>query len=163
MIALVMILLLSQVLALGRLDVELDRAYRIIKENILIDSHNDFPEKLADLYKGEINNRNLDLLDSAFHTDFDRMQKGGVKGQIWSAYVKCWDDAWSDAVLATLEQIDLIHRMIQDYSVLELALTSRDIRDIAGRGKIASLIGLEGGHSIGDSVAALVFYLVLKV
>ena len=134
-----------------------EKAQELIKDNILIDSHNDLPEKISDLKNGRINDLNLTRLGSKFHTDLYRLKEGGVKAQIWSAYVPCSDyKVWSSAVSDTLNQIDLIHRMIALNSDLELAKSSADVYEITKKGKIASMFGLEGGHSIDDSVGVLV-------
>ena len=130
-------------------------AKKLISEGIMTDAHNDWPEKIRDLFDGGIYNVDLRHLDSRFNTDLDRLRKGGIKAQIWSAFVKC-----GEGVQEALEQVDLVKRMINEYDdTLELALSPKDIRDIAARGKIASLIGLEGAHSVGVSLPALrMFY-----
>ena len=88
-------------------------------------------------------------------TDIARLKAGGVGGQFWSVYVPR-HDAGPAAVTATLEQIDIVHRMMRKYpETFELALTADDIERIFKQGKIASLIGIEGGHSIDNSLGAL--------
>ena len=91
-------------------------------------------------------------------TDIARLKAGGVGGQFWSVYVPA--DDRGDAVTATLEQIDIVHRMMRKYpETFELALTVDDVERIFKQGKIASLIGMEGGHSIDNSLGALrMFY-----
>ena len=88
-------------------------------------------------------------------TDIPRLRQGGVGAQFWSVYVPA-ALAGQQAVTATLEQIDIVHRMIARYpDDLELALTAGDVQRIFGEGRIASLIGMEGGHSIDSSLGAL--------
>ena len=82
----------------------------------------------------------------AIHTDIARLKAGGVGGQFWSVYVPA-DLQGQAAVTATLEQIDIVHRMMRKYpDTFELALTADDVERIFKKGKIASLIGMEGGH-----------------
>jgi membrane dipeptidase len=88
-------------------------------------------------------------------TDIPRLRRGGVGAQFWSVYVPA-GLAGEHAVTATLEQIDIVHRMIARYpDTFELALTADDVERIFRSGKIASLIGMEGGHSIDSSLGAL--------
>jgi membrane dipeptidase len=92
-------------------------------------------------------------------TDIARLRAGGVGGQFWSVYVPA-ELRGETAVTATLEQIDIVHRMMRKYpDAFELALTADDVERIFKKGKIASLIGMEGGHSIDSSLGALrMFY-----
>jgi membrane dipeptidase len=136
-------------------DAQLDRARALHKKSPLIDGHNDYPWAVR-----ENAARDLDRLDIAkpqpsIMTDIPRLRAGGVGGQFWSVYVpvELTGDA---AVSATLEQIDIVHRMMRKYSdTFELALTADDVERIFQKGKIASLIGMEGGHSINSSLGAL--------
>jgi membrane dipeptidase len=104
--------------------------------------------------------RDIDRLDIStpqptIHTDIARLRTGGVGGQFWSVYTPS-DFAGQTAVTATLEQIDIVHQMMRKYpETFELALTAADVERIFTRGKIASMIGMEGGHSIDNSLAAL--------
>ena len=93
------------------------------------------------------------------HTDIPRLREGGVGGQFWSVFVST-DLPPGDFVQATVEQIDLVYNLLQRYpGTFQLALTADDVEAAFEAGKIASLIGMEGGHSIGSSLATLrMFY-----
>jgi membrane dipeptidase len=89
------------------------------------------------------------------HTDLRRLREGGVGGVFWSVYVPA-ELSGGDAVVATLEQIDVVHRLVEKYpQQLVLALSADDVERAHRAGKVASLIGMEGGHSIGGSLAVL--------
>ncbi|MGO8887339.1 MAG: dipeptidase [Streptosporangiaceae bacterium] len=97
------------------------------------------------------------------HTDLPRLAAGGVGGQFWSVYVPAELEGES-AVIATLEQIDLVHDLIRRYpAALELARTAADAERIISAGQIASLLGAEGGHSIACSLAVLRAFYALGV
>jgi membrane dipeptidase len=90
------------------------------------------------------------------HTDIDRLRSGGVKAQFWSVYVPVSTSLGNQSLLTTLQQIELVHAMCERYpDVFEVALTAADVRRIVESGKIASLMGVEGGHSIENSLANL--------
>lgn len=134
----------------------LDRARALHKQALLIDGHNDYPWALREHDPA----RDLDKLDirkpqPTIMTDIARLKAGGVGGQFWSVYTPV-ELQGQAAVTATLEQIDIVHRMIRKYpETFELALTADDVERIHRAGKIASLIGMEGGHSIDNSLADL--------
>ena len=134
----------------------LDRARALHREALLIDGHNDYPWALREHDPA----RDLAHLDikspqPAIMTDIPRLKAGGVGGQFWSVYVPV-ELQGQAAVTATLEQIDIVHRMVRKYpDTFELALTADDVERIHKAGKIASLIGMEGGHSIDNSLADL--------
>jgi membrane dipeptidase len=134
----------------------LARARALHKTSLLVDGHNDYPWALRERDPA----RDLDKLDIAtsqpsIMTDIPRLKEGGVGAQFWSVYVPV-ELQGQAAVTATLEQIDIVHRMVRKYpETFELALTADDIERIHGKGKIASLIGMEGGHSIDNSLADL--------
>ena len=134
----------------------LARARALHKTSLLIDGHNDYPWALREHDPA----RDLDKLDirkpqPSIMTDITRLKEGGVGGQFWSVYVP-GEMQGQTAVTATLEQIDIVHRMIRKYpDTFELALTAADVERIRAAGKIASLIGMEGGHSIDNSLANL--------
>jgi membrane dipeptidase len=142
-----------------------EEALRIHREAIVIDGHNDLPYKL----RGKPGNlsRRFDIArpQPTLHTDIPRLRRGGVGAQFWSAYVSAERTRKTGAaVKETLEQIDVIYRMVRDYpDTFALARTADDIRRIHGQGKIASLIGVEGGHSIDNSLGVLRMYFALGV
>lgn len=135
-----------------------ERARELLDEVPLIDGHNDVPWQYrirADYKFSEIDFMNTRQLDNPMHTDIPRLHDGGVGGQYWSVYVPTSYEG-GEAVQATKEQVDFTHRMINRYpDHLELALTADDIERIHDEGKVASMLGAEGGHSIGNSLPVL--------
>ncbi|UWE08148.1 dipeptidase [Actinacidiphila bryophytorum] len=134
----------------------LARARDLLAAHPVVDGHNDLPWALR-----EQAGYDLDRLDIAadqsdrLHTDIPRLRAGGVGGQFWSVYVSV-ELAGADAVTATLEQIDVVHRMTERYpDDLALALTADDLEKARAQGRVASLMGAEGGHSIDGSLAVL--------
>ena len=141
-------------------DALLARAHTLLRESPLIDGHNDYPMALREHDPAA----SLDTLDMSkpqpsIMTDLPRLKAGGVGGQFWSVYVPV-ELQGQAAVTATLGQIDIVYRMLRRYpQSLELALTADDIERAFKSGRIASLIGMEGGHSIDNSLANLrMFY-----
>ena len=120
---------------------------------MIFDGHNDLPEALRTHVGYCVDG--LDRLQPQYQTDLVRLEQGGVGAQFWSAWVPA-SLAPGDAVQGTLEQIDCIHRLIAAYpGRLVFARTGDDVRVAVASGRIASLIGVEGGHSIGRSPAVL--------
>lgn len=137
----------------------LERVQRILREVPLIDGHNDLPwqyEKRALNHMDQIDLREDQTgLATPLHTDIERLRKGGVGAQFWSVYVPA-ELQGGEATRATMEQIDVVHRLIERYpDTFELALSAADIQAIHKRGRVASLIGMEGGYSIADSLGVL--------
>jgi membrane dipeptidase len=131
------------------------RARKLLSRVPLIDGHNDLPYALRDA--GAMDLASVDLAEpvSFTQTDLPRLAAGGLGAQFWSVYVPA-SLAGEAAVVTTLEQIDLVHRMVRRYpDRLELALTAADVERIFAAGRLASLIGAEGGHSIASSMGAL--------
>jgi membrane dipeptidase len=136
-------------------DAVLDHAKALLKDTPVIDGHNDYAWAVREKGKGDLDAFDMRKPQPQLMTDFARLRAGGVGGQFWSVYVPV-ELQGQTAVTATLEQIDVVHRMIAKYSdTLELALTADDVVRIEKTGKIASLIGMEGGHSIDNSIGTL--------
>ncbi len=133
-----------------------DEARKIHAEMPVFDGHNDLPWALRT--QDGLSFRTVDLTrdQPTLHTDLPRLKKGGVGAQFWSAFVPVDTAKKGAAVTTTLEQIDVIHRLVKQYPTqLEMAYTVADIERIRKSGKIASLIGIEGGHSIDNSLGTL--------
>ena len=136
-----------------------DMVAQVLREAPIFDGHNDLPEALRTGAGYSV--AGLDQVRPEFQTDLVRLRQGGVGAQFWSAWVPA-ELAPGDAVQATLEQIDAIHRLVAAYpDRLEFARTGDDVRRIMASGRIASLIGVEGGHSIGRSPAVLRMFALL--
>ena len=132
-----------------------DEAVRIHRSAPVFDGHNDLPWALR---KSGDSIHQVDLRKSQpdLHTDIPRLRAGGVGAQFWSVYVPVSTAMQNNALTTTLEQISVVRQMTEQYSdVFELALSVKDVKRITGEGKIASLIGVEGGHSIENSINVL--------
>jgi membrane dipeptidase len=127
----------------------------LLTRHPILDGHNDLPWTLRVADDVDLDTTDLDHPVATIQTDWPRMAAGGVGAQFWSVYVSA-DLEGETAVTTTLEQIDLVHELIRRYpGTLELALTADDVERIIAAGKVASLIGAEGGHSIGSSLGTL--------
>ncbi|MFF8847740.1 dipeptidase [Streptomyces sp. NPDC015127] len=134
----------------------LRRARELLAAHPVVDGHNDLPWALRENVRYD-----LDRMDIAgdqtgrLHTDIPRLRAGGVGAQFWSVYVRS-DMAGDEAVSATLEQIDIVDQLITRYPAdLVRALSAEDMDIARTEGRIASLMGAEGGHSINNSLATL--------
>jgi membrane dipeptidase len=133
----------------------LERAREILARAPLVDGHNDvlWAVRTKSAYDFDA----LDLAEDRpeLMTDLARLRAGGMGGQYWSVYVAS-DMPGDTAVTATLEQIDALHTMVGRYpDALAFARTADDVERAAGEGKVASMVGVEGGQSIGSSLGAL--------
>lgn len=138
------------------------RVSRILQSAPVFDGHNDLPWVIREKIGGDV--EGFDISASAqFDTDIPRLRKGGVGAQFWSVYVPS-SMSPADAMTAQLEQIDIAKRMINLYPEdLMLATTAADIDAAYQQGRIASLLGIEGGHVILNSLGALRSYYDLGV
>ncbi|MBK5259708.1 MAG: dipeptidase [Thermoanaerobaculia bacterium] len=135
------------------------RVDRILKEVPLIDGHNDLPWQYRERSKNHLADIDLrkdeSAMEPALHTDIPRLRQGRLGAQFWSVYIPT-SMKGAEAVQATIEQIDVVHRLEEIYpDTFAPALTADDIVRIHKQGKIASMIGVEGGHSINNSLAVL--------
>ncbi|MFN2329808.1 MAG: dipeptidase [Chromatocurvus sp.] len=138
----------------------LPQAIEVLERVPLIDGHNDLPGQ----YRRRVDYKfsELDIFDTTqnddgptVHTDIPRLREGRVGAQWWSVYATA-DTSEPEALQTTMEQIDFVHGLAERYpDHFEIALTADDVERIFADGKIASLIGMEGGHSIANSLGAL--------
>jgi len=132
----------------------LEEARELLREFPVVDGHNDLPWALREQVRYDLDARDIATAQNAhLHTDIPRLREGGVGAQYWSVYVRA---DLPDAVSATLEQIDCVRQLIARYgSELRPALTAADMEAGRAEGRIASLMGAEGGHSIANSLGTL--------
>jgi membrane dipeptidase len=132
----------------------LARALRLHAQTPLVDGHNDLPWEIRQNAGGDLARIDPRRSNPAQHTDIPRLKAGAVGGVFWAAYVPS-EFARGGAARVAMEQIDLIHRMNAQSPDLQLALTADDVERAHRSGKIASLIGIEGGHAIENSLGTL--------
>ncbi|MET9085254.1 dipeptidase [Streptomyces sp. NPDC004237] len=132
----------------------LDEARSLLREFPVVDGHNDLPYALREQVRYDLDARDIAGHQNAhLHTDIPRLREGGVGAQYWSVYVR---SDLPGAVPATLEQIDCVRQLIARYPAdLRAALTAADMEAARAEGRIASLMGAEGGHSIDNSLGTL--------
>jgi membrane dipeptidase len=140
------------------------RVDRVLLQTPLIDGHNDLPWEIRERFKSDVAAVNLmadtshlpvEAGQAALMTDIPRLRAGHVGAQFWSVWIPVSTQGF-EAVQMTLEQIDLVKRMSAQYpSDFAMAYSAADIRRIHKSRKIASLIGIEGGHQINNSLAVL--------
>ncbi|MFM6849691.1 MAG: dipeptidase [Terrabacter sp.] len=140
-----------------------DRARALLARYPLVDGHNDLPWEAREQTGYDFDALDIGQRVATTQTDLPRLVDGGVGGQFWSVFVPSTLQGDS-AVTATLEQVDAVHRMIGTYADrLALARTAEEVERACDSGRIASLLGAEGGHSIGCSLATLRVLHVLGV
>jgi membrane dipeptidase len=140
------------------------RVHRVLARTPLIDGHNDLPWEIRERFAGKLDRIDLKSDTSKLPltgdqiplmTDIPRLRAGQVGGQFWSVWIPT-SVTGPAAVQMTVEQIDLVKAMAQRYPAdLEMAYTADDIERIHKAGRVASLIGIEGGHQIDNSLATL--------
>ena len=140
------------------------RVEQVLLRTPLVDGHNDLPWEIRDRFKGDLAAVDLKLDTthlpypagaSPLMTDIPRLRAGDVGGQFWSVWIPSEMKGYQ-AVQTTLEQMDLVKRMAARYPAdLEMAYTAADVRRIHQAHKVASMIGIEGGHQINNSLAVL--------
>jgi membrane dipeptidase len=127
---------------------------RVLATTPLVDGHNDLPWEIRNSAAMDVSAYDLRTRTSG-HTDLERLRKGGVGAQFWSVYVP-FEAVQEGAAKVQLEEIDIARQIIARYpDHLELALSTSDVDRIFGSGKIASMLGMEGGHAIENSLGAL--------
>ncbi|KAL3459737.1 renal dipeptidase family [Aspergillus heterothallicus] len=140
----------------------LPRAEHLLRRVPLIDGHNDFPFMIRGLYSNTLEEGSLEQFPIG-QTDIARMRRGMLGGQFWSAYVPCpkqpdsaSDEPYLECLLQTLQQIDVIHQMTDQYpKTFAFAQSATDVWRAFNSGRIASLIGIEGLHQIANSPSVL--------
>jgi membrane dipeptidase len=139
-----------------------DRVADLLRSQPVIDGHNDLLWEARQRVGYDFDR--LDVAgDCPTHTDLPRLRRGGVGGQFWSVFVPA-SLAGDDAVSATLEQVDAGHQLVARYAgELAFARTPEEVERAWGSGRIASMLGAEGGHSINSSLATLRMLHVLGV
>jgi membrane dipeptidase len=124
-------------------------------EHWVIDGHNDLPWAMRELCSYDLDQVDLAAGEPRLQTDIPRLRAGGVGAQFWSVFVPCSLDG-AAAVTATLEQIDFVRRLVERYDdVFALATTADEVEAAVASGRIASMMGMEGGHCIDGSLAVL--------
>lgn len=137
------------------------RAIALHKQMPVVDGHNDYPWALRDLDPAkDFASADISKPVPKLMTDVPRLRQGGVGGQFWSVYTPGTMMTGREATRVTMEQIDVVHRMTRQWpETFQLARTAAEAEQAMKAGKIASMIGMEGGHSIDDSLATLrMFY-----
>jgi membrane dipeptidase len=140
----------------------LERARRLHAQTPLVDGHNDLPWEIREKAGGDLARLDPRRSNPQQHTDIPRLRAGGVGGVFWAAYVPA-EFARGGAARVALEQIDLIHRMTEQSPDLQWAATADELERAHRAGKIASLIGIEGGHAIENSLGTLRQFYALGV
>jgi membrane dipeptidase len=133
----------------------LDRALRLMADTPLIDGHNDLPWAMREGTRYDFDTVDIRRPQPQLMTDIPRLQAGRVGGQFWSVYVPAslQGDA---AVSATLEQVDAVYEMVRRYpDTFALVRTADELEQAFRAGKVASMMGMEGGHSIDASLGTL--------
>ena len=131
------------------------RAKDILDKAPLIDTHNDLPSMLLERYGGNIAGLDLGIAHPDLCADVPRLRRGGVGAQYWSVFTESSNMTTNRSLHEAVRGFDVVLAVIRSRPELELALTADDIERIHRSGRVASLIGVEGGHMIEESLAAL--------
>ena len=130
-----------------------ERALKIHMAGQLFDGHNDLPMMMR--ARANSSFKTIDIAKpTKFHTDIPRLKAGGLKAQYWSVYVPASTDLTGNALLQTLEQIEIVEKMVATYpDVFAMAKNADELEKIIKQGKVACMMGIEGGHSIQGMLA----------
>ena len=132
-----------------------ERAKALHAKVPLIDGHNDLPWQIRRKANRDVWSIDLDQSQPDFHTDIPRLREGMLGAQFWSVYVPVSMQG-KEATRATMEEIDIVYEMIERYpDTFQLATTADDVEAAFAAGRIGSMLGIEGGHSIDSSLGAL--------
>ena len=133
-----------------------EQAMAIHRRGYVFDGHNDLPWELRSKAPRLFEDFDIRIAQPKLHTDIPRLKAGNVGAQFWSVFVPVDTIAAGNAFQTTCEQIELVKKLVDRYpDVFELAYNAEDVDRIRAAGKIASLIGMEGGHSIEGSIGKL--------
>src|SRR5262245_19901631 len=141
--------------AIAQQDPVLARARKVLRKHPVVDGHNDLPWQIREVtgIPGDVEAYDLRKRTSGA-TDLERLREGGVGGQFWSGYIPA--EAKGDFVRTQLEQIDVARRVVARYPRdLVLTGTADEMERAMKAGRIASLLGVEGGHAVENSLPAL--------
>ncbi|CAO3652664.1 unnamed protein product [Cunninghamella blakesleeana] len=128
--------------------------HKLLKYHPLIDGHNDFPMFLSIDKKGKINDLDFQHINNS-HTDFERIKEGQLGGQFFSVYTECEDPILNHQI-AAMESVDVVKRMTELYpKKFKLVTNTKQFKKAFRHGRVGSFLGVEGGHIIGNSMAAL--------
>eukprot|EP00118_Oscarella_pearsei_P027008 m.310649 g.310649 ORF g.310649 m.310649 type:complete len:423 (+) comp53475_c0_seq1:15-1283(+) len=132
----------------------LERARALMAMHPLVDGHNDFPFQCRSRWDNQL--RRFDFNDTdVTHTDLPRLKAGQLAAQFWVSFADC-DAQFKDATRVFIDQVDVIHRLTEMYSEdMEFVRTASGIEEAFANGRIASLVGVEGGHAIDSSLGTL--------
>ena len=140
-----------------------ERAKALHAKVPLIDGHNDLPWQIRRKANRDVWSIDINEPQPDFHTDIPRLREGMVGAQFWSVYVPVSMQG-KEATRATMEEIDIVYQMIERYpDTFQLATTADEVEAAFAAGKIASMMGIEGGHSIDSSLGALRMFHLLGV
>lgn len=131
-------------------------AAEIHSSGMLFDGHNDLPWEIRDRGNSSFDQLDISREQPGLHTDIPRLRRGGLKAQFWSVYVPAGTAETGDALLQTMQQIEIVKAMLKRYpETFEQAATAADVERIVSAGRVASMMGVEGGYSIEEDPANL--------